>query len=73
MSKTNAAPTVSWVIASQIFKWVALFFIIIAVILSLMVIREIGIVDSRCSDDREFGVFKYHVYLTVVSNKCEPK
>lgn len=70
MSRHNAAPTHGWIIASTIFKWTSLFFIILAVILALMTIREVGILDSKCVDDRQFGVGKYTLYITATNTEC---
>jgi hypothetical protein len=62
-----------WIMSSNIYKWIAIFFIIIVLILTAMTIREIGLVDSSatCMDDRDFRIGKYHFLLSVVNEKCE--
>ena len=73
MSKTNSAPTVGYLFSSQIYKWIALLFIIILLVVAAVTIREIVIVDAAnsCSDDRDLRIGKYHLLLTVVNEKCE--
>lgn len=71
MSKKNSAPTVGWVFGSQVYKILAILFIITVLIFAGLWFRITGVIQHDCNNPyvRRMNVAGFWIYVNMGSKK----
>ncbi len=71
MSKKNAAPTIPWVLTSQVYKWVTVIFFVVVFIVFVSIWTVTWGIRRDCEDvyKRNVETAGYWIHLTAGSTK----